>query len=65
MSCLHLTHVRYYCLQRQFTKLGNGLFYYWPLLRDSNMATNLQSSLQVAAISVFPPVTVEHRHLDR
>jgi len=29
-------------MQRQVPKLVNGLFYYWPLLRNNNMATNLQ-----------------------
>ena len=29
------------CLQRQIAKLGKGLFYYWTLLRNNNMATNL------------------------
>jgi len=29
------------CLQRQVAMLVNGLFYYWPLLRNNNMATNL------------------------
>jgi len=29
-------------LQRQVAKLDNGLFYYWPLLLNNNMATNLQ-----------------------
>jgi len=30
------------CQQRQFVKLGNGLFYFWPLQRNNNMATNIQ-----------------------
>jgi len=30
------------CLQRQVEKLGGELFYYWPLLRNNNMATNLR-----------------------
>jgi len=30
------------CLQRQVAKLGSALFYYWPLLRNNNMATNLR-----------------------
>ena len=31
-----------HCLQRQAAKLGSELFYYWPLLRNNNMATNLR-----------------------
>ena len=27
------------CLQRQVAKVANELFYYWPLLRNNNMAT--------------------------
>jgi len=30
------------CLQGQVAKLVSGLFCCWPLLRDNNMATNLQ-----------------------
>jgi len=30
------------CLQRQVAKLANELFYYWPLLRSNNMATNIR-----------------------
>jgi len=30
------------CLQRQVAKATNGLFYCWSLLRNNNMATNLQ-----------------------
>jgi len=29
-----------HCLQRQVAKLGSELFYYWPLLRNNNLATN-------------------------
>ena len=52
-------------LQRQGAKLGNAMFYYWPSLRNNNVATNLQNSLQVAAVGILPPVTVESRHLGR
>jgi len=30
------------CLQTQVAKLGSELFYFWPLLRNNNMATNLR-----------------------
>jgi len=30
------------CLQGQVAKLASGLFYCWSLLRNNNMATNLQ-----------------------
>ena len=53
------------CLQRQTAKPGTGLFCFWPLMRNNNMATNIQSSLQVAAIGVLPPETVEGRHLGK
>jgi len=29
-------------LQRQVAKRGSELFYYWPLLRNNNMATDLR-----------------------
>jgi len=53
------------CLQRQIAKLGNGVVCFWPLMRNNTMPTNIQSSLQVAAIGVLPPETVERRHLGK
>jgi len=41
------------------------LFYYWPLLRTNNMATNLQRLTSSCGRSVLPRVTVERRHLGR
>ena len=31
-----------FCLQRRVAKVASGFFYCWSLLRDNNMATNLQ-----------------------
>jgi len=32
----------FFCLQRRVAKVARGLFYCWSLLRNNNMATNLQ-----------------------
>jgi len=32
-----------FCLQTQIAKLASGLFAYWSLLRNNNMATHPQS----------------------
>ena len=40
-------------------------FYYWPLLRSNNMATNLQRFTSSWGSSVLPHVNVERRHLGR
>ena len=53
------------CLQRQIAKLVSALFYYWPLLRNNNMATNLQRFTSSCCSRVLPHVTVERRHLGR
>jgi len=51
------------CLQRR--AIGSGLFYVRSLLRNNDMATNLQGSPHVAVVDVLPHVAVESRHLDR
>jgi len=53
------------CLQRQIAKLVSALFYYWRLLRNNNMATNLQRFTSSCVSSVLLHVTVERRHLGR
>jgi len=53
-SCSVQTHV---------AELPNGLFYCWSLLRNNNMATNLQSSLQVTIVGRLSRVSVDHRQL--
>jgi len=45
------------------TKLASGLFRCWALLRNNNMATIFEGSLQVTVVGVLPVVTVELRHL--
>jgi len=42
------------CLQGQVAKLASGLFHYWSLLRNNYTTRNLQNSLQVTAVGVFP-----------
>jgi len=32
----------FFCPQRQVAKLASGLFYYWSLLRNNSIPTNLQ-----------------------
>jgi len=44
------------CLQGQVAKLASGLFHYWSLLRNNYTTRNLQNSLQVTAVGVFPHV---------
>ena len=53
-SCSVQTHV---------AELANGLFYCWSLLRNNNMAMNLQSSLQVTIVGRLSRVGVDHRQL--
>ena len=52
-------------LQRQVAKLVSGLYCRWSLLRNNNMATNLQrfTSNYGRKEGVLPHVAVEHRHL--
>jgi len=50
-------------LQRR--AIGSGLFYVRSLLRNNDMATNLQGSPHVAVVDVLPHVAVESRHLGR
>ena len=50
------------CLQRQVAKLVSTLFYYWPLLRNNNMATNLQRFTSSWGSSVLPNVPVADAH---
>jgi len=54
----------------QVAKLARGLFYYWSLLHNNNMATNIQmfafeDSLQVTGVGVLPHVAVKRIHLGR
>ena len=51
------------CLQKQIAKLVSALFYFLPLLRDNNMATNLQRLTSRCGGSVLSHVTVDCRHL--
>jgi len=41
------------CLQRQVSKLASELFYYWSLLRDNNMATNLRRRISSRGCRCF------------
>jgi len=50
-------------LLRQVAELASALFYCWSLLRNNNMATNLQRLLQITVKGVLPHATVECRHL--
>jgi len=58
---VHLNQL--FCLQRQVAKLGSELFYYWPLLRNNNMATIFEDALEVTVVGVLPHVTIERRQL--
>jgi len=64
---LQFTRVCSFAHRRQVAKLGSELFYYWPLLRNNNMATKqtFDDALQLTVVGVLPYVTVERRHLGR
>jgi len=49
------------CLQRQVVKLPGRLFYFWTLLRNNSMATNLHVFTRVARLAVLRP---NFRNLD-
>jgi len=55
------------CLQRQIAKLVSALFYYWPLLRNNNMATHFQRFTSVVAVPFCRMclLNLERRHLGR
>jgi len=56
------------CLQRHVAKLGSELFYYWPLLRNNNMATKtskMHFEVTVVVVGVLLHVTIEHRQFGR
>jgi len=52
-------------LQRQVAKLASGLFYRWSLLRNMNMATNLQRFTSNISRRLFCPMNFRAQGVSR
>jgi len=49
------------CLKRCVVKVASGLFYFWSLLRNDNMATNLQRFTLYYGSRRFDPLSISRR----